>query len=388
MKKGKISNIKILSIISMLSIPLVASFSIVPIFINTNYSQSRENFFTTYDNALDNSIALGIAPDYDTSSFAGKVPYSEYLNDFVDNNITKYKNISIMDGQEVNRLPIEFLKIQTIVLNEWMKSDEYKFNNIVNNIAYTSMGDSSAATYNENMNSGGWNYKTQVSIDNAFLMQANEMDNIYVGRNFKNKAQKIIELDKQRIRELNTNYKSVFQNLSIGIIRGSNLDYEVDTNFYFISPGVYPFLYENNNPEKGIGIQFPEPKERFFLNETNYKSHRIQSSQSSQLLYQFEGKFDYLIYLGPDIGTDEKYEEIVKNSKIKFMLRNPEKNNTNIKVAKTGKWYTSAWGIIGKRQILNYLKEFLNINGHKIVENKLLIWDVPKKLERLRKVKA
>ena len=62
-----------------------------------------------------------------------------------------------MDGNEVNRLPIEKLNLDTIVLSEWMKADEYKFKDVVNNIAWTSMGCSSDATYNGPMITGGWN---------------------------------------------------------------------------------------------------------------------------------------------------------------------------------------------------------------------------------------
>ncbi|MEG2250006.1 MAG: hypothetical protein RSD09_00265 [Bacilli bacterium] len=76
------------------------------------------NYFTTYDNALDMSLALGIAPDYDTTSSAGKIKYANYLKPYVNENMTQFKNVSIMDGGEVNRPAISELKANTIALNE------------------------------------------------------------------------------------------------------------------------------------------------------------------------------------------------------------------------------------------------------------------------------
>ena len=47
------------------------------------------------------------------------------MNGFTNDNITKYISRNVMDGNQVNRLPIERLDLDTIVLNEWMKADEY-----------------------------------------------------------------------------------------------------------------------------------------------------------------------------------------------------------------------------------------------------------------------
>ena len=375
--------------LAMLSIPIVGISLVIPVFAVNNIATNRLNLWTTYDNALDNSIALGIAPDFDNSSFSGKINYGEYLKGFTNDNITKYIDIDVRNGNEVNRLPIEKLNLDTIVLNEWMKADEYKFKDVVNNIAWTSMGDSNDATYNEPMITGGWNYRTQVSIDKAFLMQARDLDKIYTGNTFELKAEEIILKDKQRIKKINENPFD-FKKISIGIISGGDDAANISNSFSFFSPSVYPLFYGNDlNNEKGLGMQFPEPKDKAFLNNTHYLSTIIKGDTSKQLLEQFKSKFDYLIYTAPDVSSYNKDD--VLNSQIKTMLKDPSKANENIEFGKRGKWYTSAWGIIGKRQLLTYMVEFLNKNNLNVInDDPSLIWNVipPEDLVRLRKNEA
>ncbi len=375
--------------LAMLSIPIVGISLVVPVFTVNNITNNRLNLWTTYDNALDNSIALGFAPDFDNAGGSGKIKYGEYLNGFTNDNITQYVNIDVMDGNEVNRLPIEKLNLDTLILNEWMRADEYKFKGIVNNIAWTSMGDSQNATYNEPMITGGWNYKSQVSIDKAFLMQARDLDKIYPGNKFELKAEEIILKDKQRIKKINESLFD-FKKISIGIISGGGDGANISNSFRFFSPSVYPFFYGSDlNNEKGLGMQFPEPKDASFLNNTHYLNSVIAGDTSKQLLEQFKGKFDYLIYTSPDISSYDKND--VLNSEIKTMLKDPLKANENIEFGKRGKWYTSAWGIIGKRQLLTYMVEFLNKNNLNVInDDPLLIWNVtpPQDLVRLRKNEA
>ena len=38
--------------------------------------------------------------------------------------LLKYIDIDVRNGNEVNRLPIEKLNLDTIVLNEWMRADD------------------------------------------------------------------------------------------------------------------------------------------------------------------------------------------------------------------------------------------------------------------------
>ncbi|MGL5246474.1 MAG: hypothetical protein ACRC8C_02825 [Mycoplasmoidaceae bacterium] len=372
--------------LAMLSIPIVGISLIIPIFAINNVSNYRPNLFTSYDNALDNSIALGIAPDFDNTSFSGRLKYAEYLNGFTNDKITQYVVVDVMDGNEINRLPIEKLNVDTIVLNEWMKADEYKFKDVVNNIAWTSMGDSSNATYNESMVTGGWNYKSQVSIDKAFLMQAKDLDKIYQKNIYQSKAEEIIKQDKERIKKINQSPFD-FKSISIGIIAGGNDAANISDSFHFYSPTVYPFFYGTSvDNEKGLGMNFPRPKDENFLNTTHYLSHTIVGDTSKQLLEQFKGKFDYLIYVAPDFASYDK--NVVLKSQIINLLKDPSKANQNIEFGKRGKWYTPAWGIIGKRELLTYIVEFLNKNNsQEIIDDPSLLWKVtpPDELVRLRK---
>ena len=84
-----------------------------------------------------------------------------------------------------------------------MKAGEYKFKDVVNYIAWTSMGDSSDATYNEPMITCGWNYRTQVSIGKALLMQGRDLGKIYTGNTLELKPGEIILEDKQSIKKIN-----------------------------------------------------------------------------------------------------------------------------------------------------------------------------------------
>ena len=90
--------------LAMLWIPIGGISLVIPVFAVNNVAANRLNLWTTYDNALDNSIALGIAPDFDNTSHSGKINYGEYLNGFTNDNITKYISINVMDGNEVNKL--------------------------------------------------------------------------------------------------------------------------------------------------------------------------------------------------------------------------------------------------------------------------------------------
>ncbi len=159
-------------IFSILLIPVAASAVAIPILVSDSKSTSLNyfNVFTTYDNAQDNMIALGYSPDYDNVSSG--INHASYLDPYANDEITKYEDIRIMDGEEVNRKEIDRLQVDTIVLNEWERADEGKFKGIVNNIAYTSMGDSDATRYHEPMTTGGYTWIQQNSINAGFMQEA------------------------------------------------------------------------------------------------------------------------------------------------------------------------------------------------------------------------
>ena len=360
-----------LTTLSLLSIPIIGLAIFVPLYVVQELNQDKKlnyfNILTTYDNAHDNMTALGYAPDFDTTSSSGRIKYASYLNGYVNDEITEYVNVKIMDGQEVDRKVIDSLTLDTVVLNEWMKVDAYKFDGIVNNLAYTSMGDSDDARYNSPMTTGGYTWSQQNNIDAGFKMLANDLDNIYkLNGDLISRADSIIENDKKRISTINNSNKNILNGKTIGIIASSaqNKD-EIENKFSFYSPYVYPMIY-SNDPNKGIGLSFPSPKDSSFINDThgyNKDASQIKGDSSTQLLQQFENKFDYLIFCCNDISyLDNKFSfDDVLNSNIKSLLKDQSNAKNNILFTSRGQWYESAWGIIGKREILTSICDFLNL---------------------------
>ncbi len=356
-------------IFSLISISTLMMGVSIPIIIlnNTNKRLDYYNVFSTYDNALDNLAALGYAPDYDTTSSGGRIKYSSYLDGYVNNDITQYVDIRIIDGESVDRRSIDKLKIDTAILNEWEKGDAYKFDGILNNIAYTSMGDSSTARYDTPMTTGGFTWNEQVSINAGLMILAKDLDKIYnLGNELENRTNKIIEADIKRTTYINNQNKNTISNLSFGVLNSTATDSsEINTKFNFFSPYEYPMLY-SSDPNKGIGLNFPQPKNSSFINETHgYKetASQIKGDSSSQLLDQFGGKFDYLVFSGNDIAImDNKITfQDVLNSDITMLLKEPSKASERILFSNKGQWYQSAWGMIGKRVILDETVKFLNI---------------------------
>lgn len=319
-------------------------------------TDNLKNYFTTYDNALDMSLALGIAPDYDTTSSGGKVNYANYLKDYTNDEITKYRNISIFDGQEINRKDISNIDVNTIVLNEWMKADEHKFDNIVNNIAWTSMGDSNETTYFDDQikTEGAWVFTESVNVSAAFSMLAKDIDNIYkTGSYFTKKASSIIDSQDNRIKKLQSKYMQQNKNKTIGIVKISAANAtDIESSVRLFSPSVYPFIY-SQKIGRGLGFSFPAPVDSSFENKTHYRSSEIAADSGSELIRQFTNKFDYLIFAKSD--TSNVTFDDIKKSNLKNLLKSPNKELTeaNSRFGTYGDWYTNAWGIIGVRDILN-----------------------------------
>lgn len=379
-----------LSLIGFVSAPIIFSSAAIPLAIigaNSGFNPNYKNVFSTFDNILDNLISLGYAPDYHTLSNAGKTKYSVYLNDYVNDDITQYVNILIRNGQEVDRNAVNALQVNTVILNENMKGLAFKFNNIANYITYSSRGDSAQARYSTPMTVGGYNWTSQNSTDNALLIQANDLDNVYKTFNnqFTNTAKEIIAKNEQRISFINENNKEKTKDKTIGIVYANSANpSDIDKNFYICSPYVYPMLYGDGN--KGIGLSFPEPKDSSFINTTHGyydTSWRIMASNGDELIEQFTSKFDYLIYCAPDISPGIT-QELVFNSNLKKMLKVQSSFHTNLVVSTMGEWYTPAWATIGKNFILDKTVELLNLTDI----DPSLKWQPkkPSELKRLREI--
>ncbi|MEG1820614.1 MAG: hypothetical protein RR201_00020 [Malacoplasma sp.] len=348
------------------------------------------NYFTTYDNALDMSLALGIAPDYDTTSSAGKIKYANYLKPYVNENMTQFENVSIMDGGEVNRPAISKLKANTIALNEWMRADAHKFKDVINDIVYTSMGDSNEANYNDDViyTQGSWKYNYSVSVSNAFLMMSKGLDAIYTNEatKFYNKANDIINLQIQRIKSIqeknkNTIIKDKINGKTLGFIytRASNIGQILSSTVSIYAPSVYPFLY-SKKVGRGIGFEFPAPRDAGFENITHYKTHDIRATSFTDLIAQFKNKFDYLVIMASDTSTITKQEAI--SSEMSTLLKGPAILNQNVVFGSAGDWYTNSWGIIGVWDLLNKFSEWFKLD-----QDLATVWKpyLPSDLKKIRK---
>lgn len=363
-KNNQKFNFHLLWIFGIFIIPL---FSLSFIFVPAK-GGNLVNYFTTYDNALDMSLALGIAPDYDTSSRDGKIKYSNYLEPYVNNELTQYKPIAIMDGNEVNRIAISELKTNTIVLNEWMKADEHKFEGVINDIAYTSMGDSLEAEYHDDviLTQGTWTYPYSVSSPNAFLMLANDLDRIYsnntVSHLFYNKAKEIIDLQIKRIEAIQTlnTLGSISHGKTLGFVfTGANTSSQIlSSSMSIYNPAVYPFLY-SKKIGRGLGFEFPAPRDSGFENSTHYKTHDIRGDSASNLITQFKNKFDFLVIMTND-ASNLSYNDAI-SSDIASLLKVAPTLDKNVKFGKIGDWYTNAWGIIGIRDLLDKFVEWFTL---------------------------
>lgn len=368
MKRTKKINLKFFKFptIGILALPIVVSAISIPIIV-TNHTKNTKlnyyNLFSTFDNILDNLISLGIAADYHSLSNSGKTKYASYLTNYVNEEITKFVNIEVKTNQEIDRNAVNQLKVDTVVLNENMKKNEVKFENVVNNIAYSSRGDSEQALYHTPIQDGGYVWETQNSTDNALSILANDLDEIYdqINHSFTKKTNEIIKQNEKRISYIYENNQKVLANKTIGIIYGKTTDAsKINQEFYFCSPYTYTMLYGENS--KGIGMDFPEPIDKGFINETHgyKKSSWAIKADGLELISQFKNKFDYLVYCAPDI-SESITQDVVYNSEITQMLKNKDNLNQNFIVTTMGEWYTPAWGTIGKNYVLDNVVDWLKL---------------------------
>ncbi len=198
-------------------------------------------------------------------------------------------------------------------------------------------------------------------------------------------AQYIINKSNERVKYINEHNQDLLKGKTIGIIKSTAIDKtKVSSEFMFYSPYVYPMIYASD-PTKGIGMSFPEPIDAGFINETHgYKKtgSTIKGDASSTLLNQFKNKFDYLVYCTKDVTYNKGLitKDDVLNSDIKNLLKDSSKASENILFTNQGQWYQSAWGIIGKKVILNEITNFLNLKDMSISNQ----WVVPSKENQKR----
>lgn len=385
----------------------LASFAIAtPIVLSSCSSIKHETFIANYDNALDNSLSFGIAPDYYLSNTYkynnGQLSHAPYLNEYLNTELTKVVDIKVYDGEETDRKSLSRLSPYTMLVNEWEKADAAEYEGIISHLAYTSMGDTMDARWNSNdktqdesmkrfylsenkqpvgdKNSSLYRFGTNdygVSPQKAADMAANDIDKIYntdglfINRSnqINNKLETIItnwndsaEFKKfltvnnttQSPTDNNNTTNTYSNNINLGIISGGTSDNS--STFRLLTPNAVPLLYSGLRG-RGLGFNFPEPTDKSFKNETNYIDTWIKASESSTLLTQFKGKFDYLIYIQnlanqsegkePDLSG---FKELLKTEKQKSFM-NSIYPSTYFDI------YGPIWGVIGYVHLLDNLRE-------------------------------
>lgn len=441
---------KKIKILSFLGMPCLI---VTPLIISScSYKNVRNNFVTTYDNVLDDAIALGIKPNYATPG--NWTTYtSKYIRELAEKANTKILDWRIFPKGEGSLNPREVTKlgIDLLGVNITDSGKESVIKNYVNNVAYTGRGDSKEYSYvgdkkvisngdktkvvdelggidfyndsgkrvwvkdngfveagtdgssrvDKNFQDYGFNYKLFEWQQNPFAALskfAKSLDNLSGGKNnFSKKSEEIEKMQKNRLTELNNNdlIKSNVNNKTIAFILGkkaSSNSNDAATNIQIYSPHTYPQFYSRQN-DKGLKMNFPAPKEAtsvtsgimfndpdIIAGDNNDMNTFKNASGGQKLIEQFQGKFDYVVYMAYDAGEfQHTKDEVVKSDLSKLLKTTMSNDQTNkekhIFYTSYSDMYMSTWGPIGQSLGISKFVEWINTNfgnetNKKIVEKK------------------
>lgn len=429
---------------------------IIPLTLTSCYSSPEKiNFVTTYDNVLDDAIALGIKPEYATPG--NWTTYtSKYIKDIATNAGTKILDWQIYpkNGGSLNPKKLTELGVDVLAANITDSVKENQVENYVNSIAYSGRGDSREFSYigdskaigsmslsDTNINnlsddiggidfyddSGkrvwikdnqyvnaltegssrvekdfidyGFKYKLYEWQQNPFAalnILADSLDNLSGGKNnFVSKSKAIEDKQKNRLTELNNNeqIKNLVNNKTIAFILGkkaSKDSKDTDKNIQLYSPHTYPQFYSKLD-NKGLKMNFPTPKDvtkltkSAMFNDPDIIAGGDQdtntfknASGGAEIISQFTGKFDYVVYMAYDAGEYTHSQEEVISSRIKELLKNSSNSSDvskNIFYTSYSDMYMSTWGPIGQSYGLTKFVEWVNSSliteeSNKIAEKK------------------
>lgn len=143
MKNKKKFSLFGLASFSLIATPLLAT--------SCGAASERTNLVTTYDNALDDAITLGIAPDY--NSYGNWVDYlSKYAAELKNNaNVMQlnYRFFPKGENNTINLKNISKTNADVVVANITDSGKANTLKDVVNNIVYTGRGDDSEWCYND-----------------------------------------------------------------------------------------------------------------------------------------------------------------------------------------------------------------------------------------------
>lgn len=396
------------------------------------------NITSTYYNSYDMLISLGIIPNastYARSSWYDNKPLNvfPYMDKLVKEgsldlkqNSTDYTQFGTYSdttsGPDLQALAS--VESDTVVINEWARPNEpqYKYSNVTQAVAYTSMADSINAKYTYVDNELGtdwtkatpWNHYREglFSYRKALLMLAKDLDNRYAVENkklqgsdvtyktYEDRANDIINSDKNVINDLKTSFQnSELKDKTIGIIAGqtgSGAWAYTDKVQAIYDPFIYPEIYGPDGI--GMGVSFPtlddEKTSAVKFADNGGSLASIKSADAATLAEAYKGKFDKIIFVrSPGIDEDklnaqlEKIRTYLKTtpSKLTVNLSDDEKLNDNSSTPnsttstyedKDGKkttstndvvvvnwqdWYPTTWGAYGKTHLFDQIKQSFNM---------------------------
>lgn len=404
----------------------------IPVFLASCSTTQRVNFVTTYDNVLDDVIALGIKADYATpgnwTNYTAK-----YISELANKSGTQILDYRIFPkgGGSLNPKQLSNLNVDLLAANITDSGKESTVKDYINNIAYSGRGDSKEYSYvNDDLNGGidfydtegkrvqikdnqfvdattegaqrydnqsfledyGYSFKLYEWQQNPFAalqLFAKELDNLSSNKNnFYQKAVEIEELQKTRLTELNNQelVKTHINNKSVAFILGkkatSNSD-DVASNIQLYSPHTYPQFYSKLD-NKGLKMNFPAPSSVADLSSGMFNDPDIIAGDSGsfntfknanggdKLISAFKNKFDYVVYMAYDGAENVHTKDEVINSSLKDLLKTNTNPSTNIFYTSYSDMYMSTWGPIGQSYGITKFVEWINntfATSSKITEN-------------------
>ena len=365
--------------IKYLMLPALA----LPMILTSCSTANRTNFVTTYDNALDDAITLGIAPDMNSSG-----NWTDYVATYIKDLGTK-ANVKFLDYRffpkgtgSIDLKKIAETNSDVVVANITDSGFSQKIKNEVNKIAYTGRGDNASYSYtDEQINfvdennadigfdkatnpssfkkidnteqSGvpyenkffsedyGYSYNLYNFQQNPFLALNNLAKSLDEYSNNKNnfvlRAQEVETMQKNRITALNNNtlVKEKINGKTVAFILGkkeSSSSKDVATNFHLYNPHTYPQFYSRKD-DKGLKMNFPIFNDIKDLNATHFADPDIiagdsnsyhtfkNSTNGNKLIEMFKHKFDYVVYMTYDASNFKHTHDDVVKSDIKNLLK-------------------------------------------------------------------
>lgn len=379
--------------------------------------------------------ALGVTPNASNKARAAlNYDVYPYIEKYVDKDSITFGTFTESSGSPIPQ-SLSDVETNSIVLSEWAKAkeDEYKYSNVVTNVMYTSMADTTNARYlytdtskdspnniemgtdasvatpwHKYVNGGLWSYRKGLMMLAQDLDKYYNLDNVSLQGNtnlgystYQERANYIIENDIATIKDLKQQYSQVSSLIgNIGFFSG-----QTDSTYQsaasnkitqIFDPFVYPELY---SPIDGIGMgaSFPTPNTTSGTNIIKWADDggslfAVRAQDPSTLVEAFQNKFNKIVFVkSPKISKEDL---LIQINNLKDFLPNDDSNkvaitideninidnesliktsNPNIVIINWLDWYPPTWGALGKKIVLQQIVNSINalLENQKKTTNKL-----------------